>query len=179
VIRRLGHNLVARTLRAGLWVGGKTATTLRYGGGAALLAAAAVPSVPLQLAVFGGGGAAFAAGTWLRRKVRRWDGPLREEQGSRRAAASKGKRQPSRQPARRGGRAARSAVLDPGTPVEIRGARPGEVGVWEVVRPEPGVGGRPAYLLAHSESGRPRLVDAARLEVVSPPQPAPASAGRG
>jgi len=178
VTRMLLHNLTARTLRAGLRVGEATATTLRRAGYLSLGAVIVVHTLPLQLALLGGGGASLAGGLWLRRKVERWrgDGALFVEPGARRA--SKPSSEPRGTTARRGaGPGVEVEEIPPGSIVEVLHARPGERGAWQVLGQAPTRGrghgrGGVAYLVAHPRTGKPRVIDAARLVVVAPPPPA-------
>jgi len=69
---------------------------------------------------------------------------------------------------------AEAGEIAPGSVVEVVGARPGERGTWQVLSQVPTKGrgrGGVAYLLGHPSTGKPRVIDAARLVVVAPPPP--------
>jgi len=177
VTRMVLHNLAARTLRAGLRAGEVTATTLRVAGCAGLAGVLVVHAVPAAVVLGGGGTASLVAGVWLGRRLSRWRDAADWQPGPGPAP----KRDHKRSPGRRGKAEAGAEEIAPGSLVEVVGARPSERGAWQVLSQLPTKGrgrGSAAYLVerprtaTRTGSGKPRVIDAARLVVVAPPPPA-------
>ncbi len=177
VTRMVLHNLLARTLRAGLRAGEVTATTLRVAGCASLTGILVVHAIPAAVALGAGGAASLTASAWLGHRLSKWRDAADWQPGPGPAPKRDRKRDATRSPGRR--RETEAGEIAPGSVVEVVGARPGERGTWQVLTPVPTKGrGRAgaAYLVerprTRSGSGKPRVIDAARLVVVAPPPPA-------
>ena len=173
VTRMVLHNLLARTLRAGLRAGEVTATGLRVAGFAGLAGVLVVHSVPAVVALGAGGAASVGAGVWLGHRLSKWRDAADWQPGP----GPTPKRDRTQRPGRR--RETEAGEIAPGSVVEVVGARPGERGTWQVLSPLPANGrgrgrGNVAYLVERPRtgSGKPRVIDAARLVVVAPPPPA-------
>ncbi len=173
VTRMVLHNLLARTLRTGLRAGEVGATTLRVAGFAGLAGVVVVHSVPAIVALGDGGAASLTAGAWLGHRLSKWRDAADWHPGPGPA--------PRRSPKRSPGRPATAVAIAPGSVVEVLRARPGERGTWQILSQLPTKGGgrgggrgSGAYLVERprSGSGKPRVIDAARLVVVAPPPPA-------
>ena len=173
VTRMVLHNLLARTLRAGLRAGEATVAGLRVAGCISLAGVLVVHTVPAAVVLAGGGAASVGAGAWLGRRLSKWRDAADWQPGLG-PAPNRDRRRSRGRPGK-----AEAGEIAPGSVVEVVGARPGERGTWQVLSPLPANGrgrgrGNVAYLVERPRtgSGKPRVIDAARLVVVAPPPPA-------